>query len=87
MKTLTLHSKLIDLQGQIISAAEGERILAQIRKALDLIDTGEISLAEAGKSIRKAAWRIAEDLRINGLALSSGSDQSFIENLPQMLKR
>lgn len=86
MKTLILHSKLIELQGQVISRLEGDAILAQLRKLLFLKSTGKLSGAETSARIRQACWKIAEDLRINGLALSAGSDASLLHDLPLLLK-
>jgi hypothetical protein len=86
MKTLKLHSKLIDLQGQVISKFESDRILSQIRKILDLRIAGRISVTETGARIREACWKIAEDLRIDGFDLSAGSDDLLVQELPQLLK-
>jgi hypothetical protein len=84
--TLRLHSKLIELQGQIISAVERELVLTQMRGILFLRSAGRISISEAGARIRKTAWKIAEDLRINDLQLTSGSDQVLLEKLPKILQ-
>ncbi|MEZ0390950.1 MAG: hypothetical protein ACAH59_01960 [Pseudobdellovibrionaceae bacterium] len=86
MINLKLHSKLIALQGQLISQLEGEKILNQLRKILALKDGGQITIAEACMRIRKTAWRIAEDLRLNDMDLSCGSDQILMEKLPVLLK-
>lgn len=82
---MTLHSKLINLQGETISPEESENFLAQIQKILSLKNAGTISSAEAETRIRGAAWRIAEDLRLNDLDLSSGTDQALIEELPSLM--
>lgn len=81
-----LHSKLLDLQGQIISKSEKDLFFVQLLKVLDLRSHGQISIAEAGARIRKSAWKIAEDLRLDGFALSSGTDQSLVDELPGLLK-
>ncbi len=85
MTSLKLHSKLISLQGQIISAVERELVLTQMRAILFLRNAGRISISEAGARIRKTAWKIAEDLRLNELQLTTGSDQHLLEKLPKIL--
>lgn len=85
MATVTLHSKLIDLQGQAIPVAESEKLIAQIRSILQMRNSGRISSEEAGTQIRQLAWKISEDLRLNELDLSAGSDESLMENLPSIL--
>lgn len=70
----------------MISAVESEQILAQIKKILILKNAGQMSLKEAGTQIRKAAWRISEDLRINGIDLSTGSNQYLFEKLSHLIK-
>lgn len=86
MKTLKLHSKTFELLGQIVSEMETKTLLEQLRKILDLRHSNQISVAEAGKRIRQAAWRISEDLQLNDLALSSGRDNSLMDGLPSMLR-
>jgi hypothetical protein len=86
MKTLKLHSKLIELQGQVISRFEGDNILSHLRRLLLMESMGQISKAETGSRIRQAGWKIAEDLQINGLAVSAGSDESLLHDLPILLK-
>lgn len=76
---------LIDLQGGFISPTESDLILSQLGKILALRNSDQITVAETGKRVRRAAWAIAEDLHLDGFALGSGSDDSFIESLPLMV--
>jgi hypothetical protein len=70
----------------MISELEEKNFFSQVLKILGLRKAGEISISEAGTKIRKAAWKIAEDLRLNDLALTAGTDQFLTENLLLMLK-
>ena len=86
MTDLTFHSKLIDLQGETISATEKQSLLTKLREILFHTKSGQMTEHEAASQIRQTAWKVAEDLRINDLDLSSGSDESILENLPMLLK-
>lgn len=87
MQNIQLTSKLRELQGQLISDVESEQVLSRIQQVLSLKKSGKLSDREAGTEIRKAAWTISEDLRLNGLDLSSGSNQILVEDLPALLKK
>lgn len=86
MKAITIHSKLIDLQGQVIPSEESESLISQVKGILLLAGAGQISRSDAGARIRQLAWRISEDLKINDLDMSSGTDDMLLEKLPALLK-
>lgn len=86
MKALNLYSKLRELQGEIITETEKTFLFSQLKKILELRLAGEMTVSEAGKQIRKLAWKIAEDLHLNELPLGTGSDQLLVERLPLLIK-
>lgn len=87
MKELNFHSKLRILQGQNISENEGRQFLSQLKGIFKLKEFGQITENEAGTLVRKAAWKIAEDLRLNNLDLSSGTTEELLIALPKLLSR
>lgn len=86
MNTTTFHSKLLDLQGQAVSGQEEELLLSQLRNILNLKRAGHLTNDQAAAEIRKLAWSIAEDLRMDDLDLSSGTDETLVEELPRILE-
>ncbi|MEZ0390852.1 MAG: hypothetical protein ACAH59_01460 [Pseudobdellovibrionaceae bacterium] len=86
MKAMNFNSKLMELQGDLLSERESEQILNRLREILSLKRLGQLSFLEAGTQIRQTAWKVAEDLRLNDLDLSTETDQILLEKLPELLE-